>query len=102
MKQLSKQREEELKYISLLSKLNADKSREEKHLIVLSRDLAKGFQAINALGVEKAREFQLFYDFILNFEELRDKMKEFRWSKDFLSANGIDFVSYKKLYFSVC
>lgn len=102
MKQISKQREEELKYISLLSKLNSGKSREEKYLLFLSRDLLKEFQAINALGIEKAKEYQLFYDFILNFEKLKDLMKEFRWSKEFLSAKGIDFISYRTLYFAVC
>ena len=35
------------------------------------------------------------------FEGLKEKMKEFRWSKEFLLANGIDFVSIRKLYFSV-
>lgn len=102
MKQISEQRAEDLKYISLLTKLNSNKSREEKYLLILSRDLLKGFQAINSLGIEKAKEYQLFYDFILNFEELKELMKEFRWSKEFLSANGIDFISYRTLYFAVC
>jgi hypothetical protein len=28
-------------------------------------------------------------------------MAEFKWSKEFLKANGIDFVALKKLYYSV-
>lgn len=102
MKKISEQRAEDLKYISLLTKLNSNKSREEKYLLILSRDLLKGFQAINSLGIEKAKEYQLFYDFILNFEELKELMKEFRWSKEFLSTKGIDFISYRTLYFAVC
>lgn len=76
-------------------------SREERYLIILQRDLEKEFEAINSLGIEKAKSFQIYFDFLLNFENLREKMKEFKWSKDFLKENGIDFVSLKKLYFSL-
>lgn len=96
------QKEKRLKYISFLSKVNQERfSREEKYLFVLSRDLRHGFEAINSLGIEKAKAFQLFYDFILDFEQLRSLMKEYRWSKEKLLESGIDFVSLKKLYFAV-
>ncbi len=106
------QKEKRLKYISFLSKVNSEKySREEKYLFVLSRDLRHGFEAINALGVMKAESVlqtdfknaakQLYFDFIYDFEKLRDLMKEYRWSKEKLLESGIDFVSLKKLYFAV-
>lgn len=76
-------------------------SREKRYLIILSRDLQNEFSMIQNLGIEKARQFQKFWDFILDFEKLQSLMKEFRWSSDFLKENGIDFKSYRKLYFSV-
>lgn len=99
--EINREREEQFKYISLLTRLNADKSREEKYLIILSRDLLNGFQAITENGIEKSKEFQYFYDFIISFEELREKMNEFRWSNEFLIENGINFKEYRKLYFAV-
>ena len=77
-------------------------SREQRYLIILSRDLQKNYDAILSLGISKAKELQLFYDFVLDFERLKDLMLEFRWSKDFMRENGIDFQSLRKLYFSVC
>ena len=76
-------------------------SREKRYLIILSRDLQNEFEMIQNLGIEKARQFQKFWDFILDFEKLQALMKEFRWSSDYLKENGIDFKSYRKLYFSV-
>lgn len=76
-------------------------SREKRYLIILSRDLENEFSMIQNLGIEKARDFQKFWDFILDFEKLQSLMKEFRWSSDFLKENGIDFKSYRKLYFAV-
>ena len=77
-------------------------SREKRYLIILSRDLQNEFDMIQNLGIEKAREFQKFWDFILDFEKLQALMKEFRWSSDYLKENGIDFKSYRKLYFAAC
>lgn len=76
-------------------------SREQRFLIILSRDLENEFSMIQNLGIEKARDFQKFWDFILDFEKLQSLMKEFRWSSEFLKENGIDFKSYRKLYFAV-
>ena len=79
----------------------ANFSREKRYLIILSRDLQNEFDMIQNLGIEKARQFQKFWDFILDFEKLQALMKEFRWSADYLKENGIDFKTYRKLYFSV-
>ena len=76
-------------------------SREKRYLIILARDLQNEFSMIQNLGIEKARQFQKFWDFILDFEKLQSLMKEFRWSCEFLKENGIDFKSYRKLYFAV-
>ena len=76
-------------------------SREKRYLIILSRDLESEFSMIQNLGIEKARQFQKFWDFILDFEKLQALMKEFRWSAEYLKENGIDFKAYRKLYFSV-
>ena len=80
----------------------ANYSREKRYLIILSRDLQNEFSMIQNLGIEKARQFQKFFDFILDFEKLQALMKEFRWSSEFLKENGIDFKSYRKLYFAAC
>lgn len=76
-------------------------SREQRYLIILSRDLESEFSMIQNLGIEKSREFQKFYDFLCDFERLQSLMKEFRWSCEFLKENGIDFKTYRKLYFAV-
>lgn len=77
-------------------------SREQRYLIILSRDLENEYSMVQNLGIEKAREFQKFYDFLCDFERLQSLMKEFRWSCEFLKENGIDFKLYRKLYFAVC
>lgn len=77
-------------------------SREQRYLIILSRDLENEFSMIQNLGIEKSREFQKFYDFLCGFERLQSLMKEFRWSCEFLKENGIDFKAYRKLYFAAC
>ena len=79
----------------------ANYSREKRYLLILSRDLAEEVRMINELGVEKARSLQKFYDFLCDFERLKELMNEFRWSGDFLAANGIDFKALRKLYFAV-
>lgn len=76
-------------------------SREKRFLIILSRDLESEVSMIQNLGIEKSRDFQKFWDFILDFEKLQSLMKEFRWSSDYLKENGIDFKAYRKLYFAV-
>ena len=76
-------------------------SREKRYLIILSRDLKKNFEAINAMGIEESKNYQLFFDFQCDFEKLREMMAEFRWSKDLLQENGIDFREMRKLYFAV-
>lgn len=75
-------------------------SREQRYLIILSRDLAKEFDAINSLA-EKAKDFQIYFDFLCDFERLKELMKEFRWSSEDLEKAGIDFKAYRKLYFSM-
>jgi hypothetical protein len=74
-------------------------SREKRYLIILSRDLAKEFRAIQEN--ECAKEFQFYYDFLCDFERLKELMKEFRWSSEDLEKAGIRFKEYRKLYFSM-
>lgn len=76
-------------------------SREKRYLIILQRDLEKNSQAITKLGIEKAKEFQLYYDFQMDFERLKELMKEYSWSKEFLMENGINFLELRKLYFAI-
>lgn len=75
-------------------------SREERHLIYLARDCERYLSSMDYI-LSKDLDHQFFYDFLVFFEDLKEKMKEFRWSKEFLAANGIDFVALKKLYFAV-
>ena len=58
-------------------------SREKRFLIILSRDLENEFSMIQNLGIEKAREFQKFWDFILDFEKLQYRGEEVDWRTDF-------------------
>lgn len=76
-------------------------SRERRYLIILARDFEKYLSSAEFLKTEDAKSVQVYYDFLCDFERLKELMKEFRWSKDFLAENGIDFQAAKKLYFSV-
>ena len=76
-------------------------SREQRYLISFERDFTEYLSSAAWLQSDEARKCQKFFDFQICFEGLKEKMKEFRWSKEFLLAHGIDFVSIKKLYFSV-
>lgn len=76
-------------------------SREQRYLIILQRDLEKEFQAITSLGIEKAKSFQIYFDFILDFENLGSKMEEFGWSEEYLLENGINYSELKNLYLAI-
>lgn len=75
-------------------------SREERYLIIFARDCENYLSSADYI-LKKDTDNQFYFDFLLYFEELKLRMKEFGWSKEFLAANGIDFVSIKKLYFAV-
>ena len=75
-------------------------SREERYLQIYSRD-CENFLASENYLLSKDTANQFYFDFLVFFDSLKEKMKEFRWTKDFLKENGIDFVSIKKLYFAV-
>ena len=109
---ISEQRRKELNYISFLSKSVGRKfSREQNVLLLLSKDLHHNSQCIIAQGIFSADEIcktdakdsikQNYFDFLVNFESLRDRMKEFHWSAEFLADYGIDFKEYRKMYFAV-
>jgi hypothetical protein len=76
-------------------------TREQRYLIIFERDFSEYLKSAAWLRTAEARNCQKYYDFLCDFERLKELMKEFRWSKEFLLENGIDFVSIKKLYFSV-
>jgi hypothetical protein len=76
-------------------------SREERYLISFADDFKTFLSSASWLQSDQAKVCQKFYDFQVRFESLRKKMAEFKWSKEFLKANGIDFVALKKLYYSV-
>lgn len=75
-------------------------SREERYLQIYSRD-CENFLASEKYLLSKDTANQYYFDFLIFFESLKEKMQEFRWSKDFLMENGIYFVSLRKLYFAV-
>lgn len=75
-------------------------SREQRYLIVFARDFQKYLSSSDYL-LSKDTDNQYYFDFLCDFERLREMMKEYRWSKEFLLENGIDFVSVRKLYFAV-
>ena len=76
-------------------------TREQRYLIIFERDFSEYLKSSEWLKTEDARNCQKYYDFLCDFERLKELMKEFRWSKDFLLENGIDFIAVRKLYFSV-
>ena len=76
-------------------------SREKRYLIIFARDFSAYLNSAEWLKTAEAKSKQKFYDFLCDFKDLREKMQEFRWSKEFLSENGIDFKSIRKLYFAV-
>ena len=76
-------------------------SRDKRYLIILQRDLQKGFEAINSLGIEKAKSFQIYFDFILDFENLSSKMEEFGWSEEYLKENGFNYSELRNLYLAI-
>lgn len=76
-------------------------SREKRYLIIFERDFSRYLSSAEFLKSDDAKKVQVYYDFLCDFERLKDLMKEFRWSKEFLLENGIDFVSVRKLYFAV-
>ena len=76
-------------------------SREERYLIVFARDFSEYLKSSDWLKSCEARSCQKYFDFLLDFDSLKEKMKEFRWSSDFLKENGIDFREIRKLYFAV-
>lgn len=75
--------------------------REQRYLIIFQRDISNYLSSASWLQSKEAKTCQKFYDFQVCFESLKEKMAEFRWSKEFLKANGIDFVALKKLYYAV-
>ena len=75
-------------------------SREKRYLIIFARDFAGFLNSSDYLHKKKTEE-QYYFDFLCAFDNLREKMKEFSWSSDFLLENGIDFKAIRKLYFAV-
>lgn len=74
--------------------------REMRYLLIFSRDFAQYLSSSEYL-LKKDTSNQFYFDFLLDFESLQMKMKEFRWSKEFLKLHGIDYGSIRKLYFAV-
>lgn len=75
-------------------------SREERYLIIFGRD-SKQFLSSRDYLMKKDTENQFYFDFLVFFDSLKERMKEFRWTKEKLSSFGIDFQSLRKLYFAV-
>lgn len=76
-------------------------SREERYLIIYARDFRAYLESAEWLVTAEARAYSKPYEFLADFESLRRKMEEFRWSKEFLRERGIDFPALRKLYFAV-
>lgn len=75
--------------------------REHRYLVIYARDFAEYLKSAEWLQSAEARKFCKLYDFLADYQGLRRRMEEFRWTKEFLLANGIDFVAVKRLYHSV-
>lgn len=76
-------------------------SREQRYLKIFARDFQAYLKSGDWLKTQESRDKQKYFDFLLDFDSLKEKMQEFRWSADFLKDNGIDFKEIRKLYFAV-
>lgn len=76
-------------------------SREQRYLIIFARDFQEYLKSGNWLKTDEAKKEQKYFDFLGDFKNLKTKMQEFRWTKDFLLAHGIDFPAIRSLYFAV-
>ena len=79
---------------------NKNFSREDRYLKIFARDFPSFLSSADYLRTKDVTS-QYYFDFLISFEDLKAKMAEFRWTADFLAANGIDFKSLRKLYFAV-
>lgn len=98
-------RERDLRYAAYITREgNKKRSRENRYLISFARDF-KNFLSNGDYykkHLEEAKEkSNTYWDFIVSFDSLKEKMAEFKWSKDFLKENGIDFAAIRSLYFAV-
>ena len=75
-------------------------SREERYLIIFSRDFSAYLNSADYLRKKDVNN-QYYFDFLVSFDSLKEKMKEFSWSAGFLMEHGIDFKAIRKLYFAV-
>ena len=75
-------------------------SREKRYLKIFQRDFSGYLKSSDYLR-KKDIANQYYFDFLCAFDSLKEKMAEFKWSSDFLLANGIDFKAIRKLYFAV-
>lgn len=74
-------------------------SREERYLMVFSRDMEKYLDAFTVDKFSSAdKREQMRWDFFFDFLSLKEKMQEFGWSKKVLSDNGIYFKPLKNLW----
>lgn len=77
-------------------------TREKRYLLILSRDMQKYIAAFSADKFKSAeKREQLRYDFFADFSLLKREMSKYRWDKNFLAENGIDFPAVRSLYFSL-
>lgn len=75
-------------------------SREERYLQIFERDFSSFLSSEKYLR-EKDTANQYYFDFLISFDTLCEKMKEFSWSPGFLAEHGINFKKIRKLYFAV-
>lgn len=75
-------------------------SREQRYLIIFERDFEKYLSSADYLKTKDTKN-QFYFDFLGDYQNLLEKMKEFKWNKDFLKKNGIRFEEIRKLYFTV-
>lgn len=78
-------------------------SREERLLIMFQQDSKKFVDCFTADNFkDSGKRGMVIGELHETFRFLREKMAEFRWSKDFLLSRGIDFKQMRKFYFQLC
>jgi hypothetical protein len=76
--------------------------RDVRNLKVYGRDFPEYLKSAEWMQTPEARKVSMkVFDFMFDFCALKKDMAQYRWSKEFLAENGVDFTSAKKLFFAI-
>lgn len=86
-----------------MSHMMKNYSREQRLLIMFEQDSKKFLDSFSSEKFKDESKRQMVVGELKeSFVFLTEKMREFRWSKEFLLSQGIEFKKLRKLYFDLC